>query len=508
MKNKGNKWIVTLVAIFLLFSVIAISFGYFVANVTINGSIYDITGTVDSTTADITLTNLTSNVSITNGYPMTEAQAEESIDPYTFTITNNSTTRGAAVQIILETKSGTNTIPDRLIDAKIESNSGVLTNTNIFTSTTATQTGYQSAYVLWSGTINPGDKTFNLLLWIDENGDNNGSTNDVQNKAWYGKIIIKALDTDLETFTLSEYIESTYGMDNTLYYHTSDSTKWENGESAYSSLLAGDNSYRYAGASADVNNYVCFGTTDTSTCTSSPDTYLYRIIGVFDGQVKLIRNSSVGVISWDTDGSGINSSTYMSNNSSKYRVVQLAVDPDMSGSNNWSNSDMVYYLNGTGTGFLGTISANTWRTMIDLDHYWHVTGMTYSFVSAKTAYTAEIVNTSATWSGAVGLVYVSDFAYAASASTWNSNPVSGDPYSVNNNWLVITGNWTMQWTISPVSSSADNAFRLGDDHVLWNYVYNTYSTRPSFYLESTVELDTSVPNMNGSTTHPYILKLS
>ena len=48
-------------------------------------------------------------------------------------------------------------------------------------------------------------------------------------------------------------------------------------------LDAGDNSYRYTGANP--NNYVCFGSTE-STC---PNEYLYRIIGVFDGQVKLIK---------------------------------------------------------------------------------------------------------------------------------------------------------------------------------------------------------------------------
>lgn len=193
---KRNKWIIFLVLIFALFTTIAISFGYFIANITVNGFISDVTGTVDYATADITLTNLTPNVSIVNGYPMTESEAVENISPYTFTITNNSLTRGARIQIILETKSSTNTIPDRLIDAKIESNSGALTNTNVYTSTVVTQTGYQSAYKLWEETINPGSKTFNLLLWVDENGDNSGGANDVQNKAWYGKIVVKAIDVE------------------------------------------------------------------------------------------------------------------------------------------------------------------------------------------------------------------------------------------------------------------------------------------------------------------------
>ena len=56
------------------------------------------------------------------------------------------------------------------------------------------------------------------------------------------------------------------GKDDTLYHHTS---SLANG--------AGDNSYRYAGASDQVNNFVCFGST-TKPC---PTDNLYRIIGVF-----------------------------------------------------------------------------------------------------------------------------------------------------------------------------------------------------------------------------------
>ena len=58
---------------------------------------------------------------------------------------------------------------------------------------------------------------------------------------------------------------------------------------------AGDNSYRYTGANP--NNYVCFGT-DVTPC---PSNNLYRIIGVIDGKVKLISNSSVATLAFDTD---------------------------------------------------------------------------------------------------------------------------------------------------------------------------------------------------------------
>ena len=73
--------------------------------------------------------------------------------------------------------------------------------------------------------------------------------------------------------TLASYITNLYTGtqgENGIYYHDASLT---NG--------AGDNSYRYAGASDQVNNYVCFGSTE-SPC---PEDNLYRIIGVFDNKV-------------------------------------------------------------------------------------------------------------------------------------------------------------------------------------------------------------------------------
>ena len=105
--------------------------------------------------------------------------------------------------------------------------------------------------------------------------------------------------------TLVEYVKSQYTGtqgENSLYYH--DSTL-VNG--------AGDNSYRYAGASESVNNYICLGS-DEATC---PDANLFRIIGVFGDQTKVIRAKSVGNKQWHS-----------------------------SESNTWSSSSLNTYLNG------------------------------------------------------------------------------------------------------------------------------------------------------------------
>ena len=84
-----------------------------------------------------------------------------------------------------------------------------------------------------------------------------------------GKNFNAKLMIQKEGYTLAEYVVSQYSGtqgENGIYYHDA---SLANG--------AGDNSYRYAGASESVNNFVCFGST-TSPC---PTDNLYRIIGVF-----------------------------------------------------------------------------------------------------------------------------------------------------------------------------------------------------------------------------------
>ena len=76
--------------------------------------------------------------------------------------------------------------------------------------------------------------------------------------------------------------------DKTLIYHDG-KCDYEGEENC--DLEAGDNNYRYAGADSDVHNYVCFGS-DEDIC---PEDNLYRIIGIFDGNIKLIK-ATIGTV--------------------------------------------------------------------------------------------------------------------------------------------------------------------------------------------------------------------
>ena len=94
--------------------------------------------------------------------------------------------------------------------------------------------------------------------------------------------------------TFAEYIiNNVYVEDgvNGLYYHDG-LGNYENADQE-----ADDYSYRYSGE--DPNNYVCFGS-DVTPC---PNDNLYRIIGIFGDQVKLIKSTSIVDYAWDSGNS-------------------------------------------------------------------------------------------------------------------------------------------------------------------------------------------------------------
>ena len=117
------------------------------------------------------------------------------------------------------------------------------------------------------------------------------------------------------------YYTGTQGK-NKIYYHDS---SLANG--------AGDNSYRYAGSNP--NNYVCFGS-DVSPC---PTDNLYRIIGVIDNKVKLIKYDYVTGALLGKNGEYDGSSSILITSFYKGSLSSLETFRwNSSGSNAWSES--------------------------------------------------------------------------------------------------------------------------------------------------------------------------
>ena len=249
--------------------------------------------------------------------------------------------------------------------------------------------------------------------------------------------------------TLAKYVISQYTGtqgDNALYYHNSTLT---NG--------AGDNSYRYAGASDSVNNYICLGS-DKATC---PDANLFRIIGVFGDQTKVIRAKSVGDKQWHT-----------------------------SPNNTWSSSSLNTYLNGEYLTSLGTLADKIATTT------WKVGGGIWSNIVTsvpKTAYQYEVGSSASTTTvdKKIGLMYVTDYYYSASPSAWTlvgyneSDETKDYRAAKTTNWLYLG---SYEWTISRLSDGTSFAFVvLSAGRVSYGTVSTSDVVRPSFNLESSVK---------------------
>lgn len=298
---------------------------------------------------------------------------------------------------------------------------------------------------------------------------------------------------DIETKVfLADYVKSLYTGtqgDNNIYYHDS---SLENG--------AGDNSYRYAGSSETTNNYVCFGSS-AETC---PEDSLYRIIGVFDGQVKLIKATAATSSLLGTDGGYSSDTTFYWSNlttcpsettayNQNNNIIRLADKkiigaPDPGGigvgCNIWKYSE----LNTTNlnTNYLNRIGL-TWSNLIE-DTTWKVSGHTSSNVTPSVMYTEEITNASKTYgpsdgTSKVGLMYVSDYGFAADPSAWTLT------MSLYNNTTVKSTNWIYmgldEWTIIPESSESYRVlFLFVSGYIAYNNANIGYAVRPTMYLKA------------------------
>ena len=279
-------------------------------------------------------------------------------------------------------------------------------------------------------------------------------------------------------------------------------------------LDAEDKSYRYSGE--DPNNYVCFGTDETSE-TSCPSDNLYRIIGVFNGQVKLIKADYATVDELGTNGdygddrSASRYDTYKGQLTTINGYYWNNINSDLANQetgyeNIWSYSQLnTINLN---TNFLNSFDS-TWQNMVATTE-WQVGGMSEDFsATAKNYYDIEIGNSSSstTYSAKIGLMYLSDYGYAASPEAWRLSVDDYDCLDIrNNNWMYM-GVW--EWTITRglASLTQSNCAWLVDSYGSpGNYYYNQYSDfgiRPSFYISSSALYSSG----DGSIDNPYRIEI-
>ena len=368
------------------------------------------------------------------------------------TINNNSvTSNGNSITITIDATTGTGTIAKYLY-SKDNGVSYVQSANNTYTFT-----GLDKG-------------TYNIKAYVqDSNGKNS-------------EIISKTIE--ITSITLADYVKSLYtgtqGANN-IYHHTSTLT---NG--------AGDNSYRYAGSSERVNNFVCFGT-NTTPC---PTDNLYRIIGVFGDQVKLIKYDYANSNLLGENGE-YSRDTYSKSKFSTYKGELTTINRYYwnlsTQTNTWSESSLnKVNLN---KNFINNIRSE-WASKIDTTT-WKVGGNTWANIGTSvpaTAYQNEIVNPVTTnttdskteYKAKVGLMYVSDYGFAAAPSAWTL--VGWDSDSTKDYRTATSINWMYmgldEWLISRNADGSGSAF-LVDNYGRVSYGSvsgDNYGVRPSFSL--------------------------
>ena len=250
----------------------------------------------------------------------------------------------------------------------------------------------------------------------------------------------------------------------------------------------------------NVKNFVCFGS-DATTC---PTENLYRIIGVFNNHVKLIKYdyAKSSLLGTDGDFSQEYTSNYFSGEQGESPSSNSLYYWNNAGTNTWSASKLnTVNLNTNFTTNIGTAWANKIATTT-----WKVGGGSWANIGTsvpKTAYQYEVGSSASTttYDAKIGLMYVSDYYYSASPSAWtlvgyNSDYTKSYASAKGENWL-YGGGW--DWTISRISDNSDDAFYVyNNGYVLNDNVSFRNGVRPSFSLLSS----TTYVSGSGSMSDP------
>lgn len=260
---------------------------------------------------------------------------------------------------------------------------------------------------------------------------------------------------------------------------------------------------RYYGSNP--NNYIYFNCSDyrkqnSNTCE------LWRIIGVFDGKVKIIRNESIGNLAWDQDKNDSSSSTTYDNNWSTSTSQRFLNNKYYNG----NNTGTVTYYSGASGGTSTSLNmsniglkndstrnmiANTtlkiggWSSQSIFPH------QVYEYERGTTVYSGRPT----TWYGKIGLMYLSDYGYATDIELCQQNLYNYENTNCkNNNWLF---NNNSQWSIVHVSNSQGKSFSITSSG--WvstsNATYSQASIRPTIFLYKNVLFESGT----GTIDNPY-----
>ena len=459
----------------------------------------------------ITATGKGDSISLTNTLPMSDTEGAATT-AYTFTIKNIGNLDYKFNVKLLSTGDSSTTIDSQYIKVKVDNDPATTLSSlsNSIIKNNITLSAGQSIDIsvrVWLSSNTPNTqigKIFNSKIVTDGEAVYT-STNKSVYDYWAG-----AAKTIADLYTNST--KTPVSLNNVTYqYDTTNNLMAD---------VAGN--IRYYGA--EPNNYIYFNCSDYNNQSSST-CETWRIIGVFDGKVKLIRNESIGEYSWDTSVSSTNAG-YGVNEWSQADLMKLlnsGYDSESVGGSLYWNAKSGTCYNGssnatTSCNFTSTgLKNDTTRNMIAETTYYtrghnrngiYVGAMYDKERVSGTVITGVTPTRTLTWTGKVAIPYPSDYGYAADLSLCQKQLGSyNDATCTANNWMksIITNNGSNSgWLLTPISGNADGAWYVASPGgVGGSYAYDAYGVAPVLSLTS--ELD--IGSGTGESSSPYQLSV-
>lgn len=494
MKNKINKFIhskyllISLIVLLILLVIATGTYAWFTwrstSNTSLTMNIGKLTDVTFNSGNDISTSALAPVYNYTDG------------EKTTFSI-NNKDTSGTTLSysVKLNITSIASELKSTDLKYVLLKNDTIVQEGDFSSITTGSNTIYSDS-ISSSGTTN-----FIFYLYIDGNSENNLS---MMNKSLVGTIAVEA--TDKESFTT--YITNLYeSATKTTVTNNSITYQYDTTNSLMKDI---GNNIRYYGASP--NNYIYFNCSDYSNQSSST-CETWRIIGVFNDNVKIIRNESIGAYSWDNK-----QKNYTWETASLMKLLNPGYESETVGGS-------LYYNSGNGTCYSGLNYATTtcnftssglkdnFTKNVIAEHDWNIGPTNQMYVNAE--YENEVKNK---FKAYVGLPNVSDYGYATNLKLCTSKVLSySNSECKDNNWMfyMATGSKKMAYFINYAVNSSLNNWAInaltegGNVDIFDNDINDTLPTTssdifPTLYFSNLV----SIAGGTGTSSNPYQLQVS
>ena len=236
--------------------------------------------------------------------------------------------------------------------------------------------------------------------------------------------------------------------------------------------------------------------------------------------LKIVKSTSIGKYSWDSSistinrGYGINewSNSDLNSELNNYYFNSISGNCDTDSQEVTTTCDFsTTGLNEISRNYISNVLWNTGTNSLNSFHF-NSNGLASNFYNyersndnGKICSSSDTCNDTVlrttTWTGKIGLMYISDYGYAVNNSTCSNTPMYewwNNSNCSSNNWLSSTDEWTLS-----ISASSDYAYRVfyAGHNIGTSAASLSYDVRPTLYLKT----NTLIISGTGTKDDPYIL---